>query len=58
MDYSNVTVILSQIELVPSVLWIVTILYYVFRDWEENHLLKLGYICAMLHSLKLTLRLV
>lgn len=44
MHYSNVTVILSQIELVPSVLWIVTILFYVFRGWEEKHLIKLGYI--------------
>lgn len=41
MHYSNVTVILSQIELVPSVLWIVTILYYVFRDWEEKSFNKI-----------------
>lgn len=44
MHFANVTVILRQIELVPCVLWVGSVLHYVFRDGEENHLMKLGYI--------------
>lgn len=58
MHFTNVTVILRPIELVPCVLWVVSVLHYVFRDGEENNLIKLGYIWTILHSLQLTLRLI